>query len=134
MKIVICASMSAIKKIIEVQEELKILGHFVVVPKNLEKHLAKTFSSAESTEEKIKDNLIVGYFEKIKDSDAVLVLNLDKNGIENYIGGNTFLEMGFAYVLNKKIFLINNIPEVSYRDEIISMQPVILSGDLKKII
>jgi len=125
--------MSAIKKIIEVQDDLKVLGHEVVAPENLERHLAKTFSSDESTEEKIKDDLIRRYFEKIKDADAVLVLNLDKNGIANYIGGNTFLEMGFAHVLAKKIYLLSEIPEVSYRDEIIAMQPVIINGDLKKI-
>jgi nucleoside 2-deoxyribosyltransferase len=125
--------MSAINKIIEVQNKLELLGHTVVVPKNLERHSAKTFSSSESTDEKIKDDLIKGYFNEIGDSDAVLVLNLDKNEIKNYIGGNTFLEMGFAHVLNKKIYLLNEIPEVSYKDEIIAMQPIVLGGDLKKI-
>lgn len=134
MKIVICASMSAIEKIIEVQNELVSLGHAVVAPENLDRHLAKTFSSKESTDEKIKDDLIKKYFEKIKENDAVLVLNLDKNGVKNYIGGNTFLEMGFAYVLGKKIYLFNEIPEISYRDEIIAMQPIILNGDFKKIL
>jgi len=45
------------------------------------------------------------YYEIIKECDAILVLNLEKNKIKNYIGGNTFLEMGFAHVLNKKIYL-----------------------------
>lgn len=133
MKIVICASMSAIKKIIEIQEELKKLEHEVVVPENLERHLAKTFSASESTIEKVKDDLIRKYFEKIKNSDAVLIINEDKKGIANYIGGNTFLEMGFAHVLDKKIFLLNPIPEVAYRDEIIAMQPIVVNCDLNII-
>ena len=99
----------------------------------LDRHLAKIFSPTESTEEKIIDDLIRGYFEEIKSSDAVLAVNEDKNGILNYIGGNTFLEIGFAHVLDKKIYLLNDIPEVSYKAEIIAMQPIVLNGDLKKI-
>lgn len=34
-------------------------------------------------------------------SDAILVLNYDKKGIKNYIGGNTLMEMGFAHVHDK---------------------------------
>ncbi|EKD58282.1 MAG: Maf-like protein [uncultured bacterium] len=134
MKIVICASMSAIKSIIAIKGDLERVGHEVVAPENLEKHLAKTFSSSESTEEKIKDDLIRRYFKKIKNSDAVLIINEDKKGITNYIGGNTFLEMGFAYALDRKIFLLNPIPGVSYKDEIKAMQPIVLDGDLNKII
>jgi predicted RNA-binding protein with PUA domain len=41
--------------------------------------------------------------------------------------------MGFAHVLGKKIFLLNDIPEISYKDEIKMMQPIILEGELSKI-
>ena len=78
--------------------------------------------------------MIKRYYKIIQNSDAVLVLNFDKNGIKNYIGGNTFLEMGFAYVLNKPIYLVNPIPDMIYTDEIKAMQPKILNGDLGKII
>ena len=69
----------------------------------------------------------------IGELNAVLVLNPDKKGIKNYIGGNTLIEMGFAYVLDKKIFLYNPIPEMSYTDEIKAMKPIILNKDLSKI-
>lgn len=82
---------------------------------------------------KIQYDVIRRYYEIIKNSDAIMVLNLDKNGIKNYIGGNTFLEIGFAYVLGKKIFLMNPIPEMGYKDEVMAMQPIILNGDLNKI-
>jgi len=36
-------------------------------------------------------------------------------------------------VNGKKIFLINEVPEVSYADEILAMYDVILNGDLAKI-
>jgi len=73
------------------------------------------------------------YYNSIVNSDAILVLNYDKDDIKNYIGGNTLMEMGFAHVHNKKIFLLNPVPEISYKDEILAMEPVILNGDLSKI-
>jgi predicted RNA-binding protein with PUA domain len=136
MKIVICASISAAKKVVEIAEQLEKNGHEVMVPKDIEKYADGTLNMEtpyESTQNKIKDDLIKGYFEKIKNSEAVLVVNLDKKGITNYIGGNTFLEIGFAYVLNKKIYLLNEIPEISYKDEIIAMRPMVISGDLENI-
>lgn len=133
MKIVICASMSFAEKIFEIEKNLKDQGHEVFVHKNVEKHMEREFSSSENIRDKMEGDVIKVYFEKIKNSAAILVLNYDKNGIENYVGGNVFLEMGFAHVLNKKIFLLNEIPEISYKDEIVAMQPKILNGDLSKI-
>lgn len=74
------------------------------------------------------------HFKKIEWSDAVLVLNYDKNDIANYIGGNTFLEIGIAFYLGKKIYLFNDIPEISYKEEILGMKPVVIFEDLSKII
>ena len=73
----------------------------------------------------------------IKNMDAVLVLNFDKNTegkIEkNYIGGATFLEMYDAFRLNKKIYLYNDIPKGILYDEIEGFAPVIINGDLSNI-
>ena len=70
----------------------------------------------------------------IKDLDAVLVLNFDKEkeGItyKNYIGGATFLEMYDAFRLGKKIFLWNDIPEGFLYDEIEGFNPTIINGNL----
>jgi nucleoside 2-deoxyribosyltransferase len=70
---------------------------------------------------------------KIEKSDAILVVNYDKKGIPHYIGGNTFLEMGYAFGLRKKIFLLYPVPDMDYRTEMHAMQPVILNGDLKRL-
>ena len=44
------------------------------------------------------------------------------------------MEIGFAHVNNKKIFLLNPIPEeVSYTDEIEAMADIILNDNLTKI-
>ena len=41
--------------------------------------------------------------------------------------------MAFAYILNKKIFLLNGVPKMSYSDEIYATKPIILNGDLSQI-
>lgn len=75
------------------------------------------------------------HWETIGRADVVLVLNHEKNGIPGYVGGNAFLEMGFAYVLNKPIFLLNPIPPMPYYEtEIIAMKPVVIDGDLSRVI
>ena len=136
MKIVICGSMTFSRKMLEVAEKLKQSGHEVILPRNAENYATRSLKeeiSSESSKNKREHNLIKKYYNEIKDSDAVLIINEDKNNIPSYIGGNSFLEIGFAHVLNKKIFLYNNIPEMIYTDEIKAIQPIILNGNLNKI-
>ena len=59
---------------------------------------------------------------------------LDKNDIKNYVGGNTLMEIGFAHVLNQKIFMWNSIPDMPYcKTEIEAVKPIIINGDLTKV-
>lgn len=71
---------------------------------------------------------------KVLANDAVLVLNLEKHGNPNYIGGATFLEIFRAFDSEKKIFLFNPVPECIFADELLGMGPTVLDGDLSKII
>ena len=74
------------------------------------------------------------FWRMMQGADAVLILNLDKNGIKNYVGGNTLMEIGFAHVLNQKVFMLNPIPEMPHcKTEIEAVKPIILNGDLTKI-
>ncbi|MFA6919205.1 MAG: hypothetical protein WC244_03825 [Patescibacteria group bacterium] len=143
MKVVICGSIEFTPKIKEVSDVLTERGYEVDVPLTsqriisgeltLEEFKKETQQNGDGAFRKIKDNIIKRYYDIINNSDAILVLNLEKNGVANYIGGNTFLEIGFAHVLGKPIYLYNDIPDMSYTDEIVAMQPVVLSGDLFKI-
>jgi len=143
MKITICGSIEFAFEIKEIAEKLKENGHEVEIPMTAKKILDGELTMDEFKKEKevngdasfrkIQYDVIKKYYEIIKNSDAIFILNLEKNGIQNYIGGNTFLEIGFAYILGKKIFLLNPIPEMGYKDEIMAMQPIILNGDLNKI-
>ena len=131
MKIAICSSISMYKEILRVEKELENKGHTVDVPEGIKNStLVGRESVSEKTNHKIKHDLIRKYYEVIKKNDAILVVNIEKNGIKGYIGGNTFLEMGFAFILNKKIYCLYQLPELSYSSEIIEMQPIILNGNL----
>ena len=39
-----------------------------------------------------------------------------------------------SMTINKKIFLLNNIPEISYSDEIKAMKPIVLNGGISSIV
>ena len=138
MKIVICGSMKFSKEMLEIKEKLNFLGFDnVVVPHNADKYASNQLAeenSYESIKNKIEEDLIRSHYEEIKSADAVLIVNYDKNGIANYIGGNSFLEAAFAHVLKKKLYLLFEIPNMSYSDELKAMQPIILNNDLSKII
>lgn len=142
MKIIILASIQFTPKIKELKERLEKEGHIIEIPITSKKiinweltleEFYKENNSWEWDKRKINDNVIKKFYEKIKKCDAVLVLNITKNDIENYIGWNTFLEMWFAYVLNKKIFLFNDIPNMHYSDEIKAMLPIVINWDLSKV-
>lgn len=144
MRIALCGSINCSDRIIEIAEKLEKMGNQVELPfytkkiRNGEVKLedfrkVKNLKGDSSFREKATEDLFKRYWRLIKKSDCILVVNVEKNGLKNYIGGNTFLEMGFAYVLDKKIFLLNNMPNNSFLDEIKAMKPVVLNGNLKKI-
>ena len=136
MKIAICASMVFAEKMVEVKRQLEEIGHTVFISQFAEGYLGKAEKEKEqlAVQDKNEHDAIRKFWEVIKQSDAILVLNYDRKGIKNYIGGNTLMEIGFAHVLNKKIFLMNPITDIEYyRSEIAAVSPVILEQDLNNI-
>ena len=137
MKITICGSMKFHQEMREVKKTLEDRGHTVFVPKSIE--LMDTVGFVHPTEDeeriaaKIEHDFIRSHFKKIEEAEAILVLNYDKKGIANYVGGNTFLEMGLAFWLGKKIYLLNPIPQMDYLTEMYAMQPTVINGDLSLI-
>ncbi len=136
LKIALCASMVFTERMLEIKLELEELGHEVFVSQFAEEYVGKSEREKEklTMHHKNEKDAIRKFWEKIKQSDAVLVLNYDRKNIKNYIGGNTLMEIGFAHVLSKKIYLMNPIPEIEYYEsEIKAVNPVIIDGDLRKI-
>ena len=129
--------MTLAQKMEDAEKELRARGHEIFLPEFTRDYAQMSHPEErhrESASNKIKYNLIKQYFDKINKSDAIFVINEERHGITNYIGGNSFLEMGFAYVLGKKIFLQNPIPNMLYADEIITMQPIVINGNYDLII
>jgi hypothetical protein len=139
MKITICGSSTFRKEMVDTKKRLLELGHDPIVHNDYEEIVAGNKTEVlemienNHADAKRKYGWIKWYHNSIVNSDAILVLNFDKKGIKNYIGGNTLMEIGFAHVNCKKIFLLNPIPDVSYKDEIEAMADVILEGDLDRI-
>lgn len=71
--------------------------------------------------------------DKVRSADAVLVFNYEKEGVSNYIGGATFLEMYQAFLEGKSIYLMNPVPAGILADEIEGFEPIILNGDLSAL-
>jgi len=136
MKIGVAGSMQYTEEMARVCWELEKLGHTVFMSKFKDAYVGKSDEEKEELKLHHKYNFdaIKEFWKPMQDADALLVVNLDKHGIKNYIGGNSFLEMGFAHVLGQKIYLMNPIPDMPYYGtEIIAMKPVVINGELEKI-
>jgi nucleoside 2-deoxyribosyltransferase len=119
MKITLCSSAKFFDRLWDIEKALKEKGYEVLLPSMKDYHMEDSFA-------KIQHNLIREHFNKIDQSDAIYVANYDKNGIEGYIGGNSFLEMGKAFDKGIPIFLMKNIPKkMNYTEELIALKPLI---------
>ena len=147
MRITICGSVAFQDEVLSVKEKLEKLGHEIKVwPSKLKDEKGQPISVTEYYKiRKIaadgekwvwdrKAEAVRKHFDKIAWSDAILVANYDRNDVKGYIGGNTLMEMGLTFFLKKKIYLLNQVPELPYKEEILGVKPIILNGDLNKII
>jgi len=136
MKIGIIGSMQFTERMIEARNQLVALGHDAFVTNLAEPFIGKTDEEKEKIKlhQKFHQDAIREFWKLMQGADAVLVLNLDKHGIKNYVGGNTLMEIGFAHVLNQKVFLLNPIPAMPYcASEIEAVKPVVIHGNLELI-
>jgi hypothetical protein len=124
MKIVLCGSLAFGKEFDEIREKLEKAGHLVFTSDTAEDAKKKGIADIKKwldqmrkfetdkfvkyTAEKIK-----GRIERIKSSDAILVVNQDKCGVKNYVGSSTLMEIG--------------------SEEIQAMKPIVLNGKLEWI-
>jgi hypothetical protein len=141
--ITICSSVAFYRQAIEIQAELeKHKGYKVIVPSTATvmkqsgdfevSHYKTWFANPDDYPKKAA--LMREHFAEVARGDATLVLNLEKHGVANYIGGNVLMEMALAFYLNKQIFIFNEIPEDSpFAEEIKGMMPVVLHGKTEEL-
>lgn len=140
--ITICSSANFYEQAVGIQSQLEKLGYSVIIPATAEKmkksgdfevdHYKTWFGDASDYHKKTA--LMRGHFAEIERGDAILVLNYEKRGVKNYIGGNVLMEMALAFYLKKPIFIINETPEESsFLEEIIGLAPIVLHGKVEQL-
>lgn len=133
MKIFIICSKQFYDRVELIKENLENMGHSTVLPNCYDCPETEAKYRGTSEHARWKASMIKHSEEVISGVDAVLVVNYDKNGQKNYIGGATFLEIYDAFRLNKKIFFMNDLPEGMLKDELIGFNGVVINEDLSKI-
>jgi len=134
MKITICGSASFVKHMAEAQAYLTNKGFEVFTPEPL--MTEDLYKEKYGKEElyKMKPLWTKKHWGKIENSDAILILNKEKKGINGYFGSNTLMELSVAYYLGKKIFLLHAVQENHpHYEETIGLEAIVLGGDLDKI-
>ena len=119
--VVLCGSMKVLNNIVEVQKQLEDMGYNVLMPEECIKGLPKQIASR-------------AHFDRIIDpnNEIILIVNATKNGIENYIGPNSFAEIAMAFQFNKETYLLNDIYNV-YEDELTGWGVKTLNGNLNNL-
>ena len=135
MKIFICTSKHNYGHVSDIKKALEDMGHIITVPNSYDEPMKELEIKKLGTEEhsKWKGEMLRLQKEKVLANDCVLVLNFEKNGQPNYIGGATFLEIFQAFDSGRKVYLYNPIPESNLKDELIGMGVQVINGDLNKI-
>jgi hypothetical protein len=134
MKIFICCSKRFYDRVPPIKIALERAGHSITLPNSYDDPTHEDrLRPDRAAHAAFKGEMLRLQAEKIMNNDAIVVLNYDKDGQRNYIGGATFLEVFKAFELQKRIYLVNPIPEGMLYDELIGMEPTVLHGDLSKI-
>lgn len=129
--VAICGSMAHKSLWLPIIDELRAKGFSVSTPELSEAYDWSSFSDEEIIRE--KGRLIRRHIANIEAAKCVLVANFEKNGIKDYIGSNSFLEMGAGFIFEKPIYLFNPVPKQDNYEEILALEPIVISGDLSKI-
>lgn len=134
MIITICGSMKFHEDMERAREKLELLGHSVFMPIKVTRVDYWAEDGSLRIEAKKGLDLIGEHHRKIEKSDAILVVNCTKRDTPYYIGANTFIEIGFAHYLRKKISLLNPVPEQPYIiEELLATEPIVVHGDFRAI-
>lgn len=140
--ITICSSVACYGKAFEIEDQLKTLGMDVLLPMSAEEmnetgdfcvESSKTWFENPADFYK-KTDYMRDHLRKIDKGDAVLITNFEKDGVSGYIGGNVLLEMFYAWLHGKPVYVLHPVPEdLPLYEEVIGLNPIILNGNIKEI-
>ncbi len=141
MKIYVLGSSHFMKEMVACSVKLREMGYdgwihpdYEAFVRGEKQDILKRAFNGEHAAIKRENNYLKVHYQHILESDAILFVNAEKKGKKNYVGGNVLIEMGQAYVNNKKMFLLYDLPtDSAYIEEIESMDPICLHGDLNNI-
>lgn len=113
--------MRFVEKFLETAEQLQKLGIEAQVPNSTDNNHTKR-------------QLIDDHLEKLKGCDALLVTNYVDDSGYGYIGASGFIEVGWAFALGKKIFMLNPVnPQSPYAEDLDAVVDTVLNGDLQAL-
>lgn len=133
--IALCASVSAYPQLKPIYNYLIDQGFTVLVPLSAQP-LTKGKEIELGGEVTVdgKRKAMYFHFDNILQSDAVLIVNLDKHGVTGYIGPNVLMEIGLAFAHKKDIFILNKtLSDNIFADELEAMRPVYLDGKIEQL-
>lgn len=130
--------MNFYKDLVKIEKKLLDRGWVVNIPISAER-MKKTndfevshFKNIFSPRQKAK--FIQRNFQKIMESDVILVINNEKNGIKGYIGANVLMEIGLAFYGKKKIYIWNSVlNNAPYKEELLAFAVKFVNRNLAKI-
>jgi hypothetical protein len=140
--IVLCSSAAFYEHVGKLADELTVMGWKAIIPQTARKMKASGNYDVDAVKTWYKDPshfnrktaLMRDHFNEVAGSDAILVVNDEKQGVPGYIGPNALMEMGIAFHLNKPIYVLNPVAEGNpVYEEVMGMGSTILNGALNNI-
>jgi len=131
-QIVICGSMSFYQQMSEVCSILQENNIPAILPADDDQMLLKLTSEQFEDYKRI---VSFRYLEKIRNFNTwgILVFNLKKHNINDYIGPNTFAEIAVSFSNRKKVYLMFGMPCV-YEDELRAWRACSLNGQIERLV
>lgn len=131
-KIVLCGSMTFYSEMLQVQNHLENAGIAAWLPDPEDNRV--TFLGPDDYD-LFKRRASLAHLRRVRHriSFGVLVINLDKRGVRDYIGPSTFAEIAMARAFSKRVYLLGNYPAV-YSDELTAWGVMALNGRLDRML
>ncbi len=130
--IIVCGSMAFYDEMLLVRQRLSDAGVPSLIPVR-EDHVRPRLTKEQFDD--FKRGVSLDHLRRIRDprTFGILAVNLQKHGVANYVGPNTFAEIAFAFAHKKRIYLLSDIAG-GYRDELEAWKATALHGKLDRLV